>query len=95
MHRAELGPTRIAPLADLDRSPVADATVLVEVDQSDEGGRFLHDNCRYRVVLRDVRDEVPDDTVRLTLGEAQDLLARGGTLTNEARSALALLLCWL
>ena len=95
VHRAELGPTRIAPLADLDHSPLADATVLVEVDQSDEGGRFLHDNCRYRVVLRDVPDEVPDNTVRLTLGEVQDLLARGGTLTNEARSALALLLCWL
>lgn len=93
-HRAELGPTRIVPLAHLARATPADAEVLAEVDQSDEGGRFLRDNCRYRLVARPGNGDVPADGVRLSLGEVEELLARGGVLTNEARSALALFLCW-
>lgn len=95
VHRAELGPTRVGPLAERGRTTPAGAEVLVEVDQSDEGGRFFRDDCRYRIVGRSGDGDVPADGVRLSLGEVEELLGRGGVLTNEARSALALLLCWL
>jgi oxidase EvaA len=65
--------------------------VVARVRQSDEGGRFYRDVTDYRIVRRlDGSDET--DAVALTLGELQELLLEGGWLTNEARSALSLLL---
>ena len=71
-----------------------DSKVLASVAQSDEGGRFFQDVANYRLVL--VKDlPAGSHLTWLTLGELQSLLAEGGWLTNEARSALSLLLYWI
>jgi len=71
-----------------------DGTVVARVRQSDEGGRFYRDVTEYRVIRRPEPDPQPN-SIALTLGELQELLLEGGWLTNEARSALSLLLPWL
>lgn len=79
----ELAPTRIGGEAS------AGATLL-QVRQSDEGGRFLRDVAKYRV--RDVTGEVQDSALLwLSLSEIHWLLPRGH-FNNEARSAISLLL---
>ncbi len=62
--------------------------------QSDEGGRFHHSVGRYRVIRWPEDDSLPEppDTVWATLGQIQALALQPGVLTNEARSALSLLL---
>lgn len=82
--------------------------VLARVNQSDEGGRFFHDTSEYRLVLADDPDAaaadttaaddvgaVGDELIWLGLGDVEQLLAEGRWLTNEARSALALVLPWM
>lgn len=79
-----------------DAPPAATAgLVLVSVAQSDEGGRFFHDVSDYRLVLADDPDAAGDDVIWLSLGDVEVLLAEGRWFTNEARSALALVLPWL
>lgn len=64
--------------------------------QSDEGGRFFRCVSRYRLC------QVPDDEVIepherlawMTLGEVEQLIARPGVFTNEARSAISMLLAF-
>lgn len=69
---------------------------LVSARQSDEGGRFMQSLARYEV--REVEaSQVPrhdPDAVWLTLAQVQTLAQQSGLLTNEARSALSLLLGW-
>lgn len=64
------------------------------VRQSDEGGRFLRVEMVYE--LHDLRgsgaDLAPAGLVWLTLAEAEWLCRQTGALTNEARSALSVLL---
>ncbi len=103
LHVAELGPTRVAEPGSRGETwsstgsaaggaaGGAAGTVVARVRQSDEGGRFYRDVTEYRIVQRPEPDDDPD-AVLLTLGEVQELLLAGGTLTNEARSALSLLL---
>lgn len=59
------------------------------------GGRFYQDSNRYRIV--DIGDACDVDRMAcwLTLGDIRRLLDEPGWLTNEARSALSLLLPWL
>jgi len=68
---------------------------LVACTQSEEGGRFLRDENRYALVDVGAAVEPPAGYCWLSLAQARRLLARGETLTNEARSALSLLLTWL
>ncbi|GAA1738548.1 NDP-hexose 2,3-dehydratase family protein [Microcella frigidaquae] len=72
----------------------ADA-VIATVRQSDEGGRFLHDASRYTLLRVAEPERAPAGTHWLSLGQLVPLLRSGRTLTNEARSALSLLLPWL
>ncbi|MGH0034064.1 MAG: NDP-hexose 2,3-dehydratase family protein [Myxococcota bacterium] len=66
----------------------------IGVLQSDEGGRFHHSVARYRVVQLPEGEPIPDegDGVWVTLAQIQTLALRSGRLTNEARSAISLLL---
>lgn len=71
------------------------ATLIAECRQSDEGGRFLQDVSIYRLI--DI-GEVTTDMLGgrwLTLAAIFRLLRAGGLVTNEARSALSLILKWL
>ncbi|HEV2720501.1 MAG TPA: NDP-hexose 2,3-dehydratase family protein [Thermoanaerobaculia bacterium] len=69
-----------------------DGVVVAEVRQSEEGGRFYRDTNLYQIV--DV-GEASDAEHWLTLADVRQLLDEPGWLTNEARSALSLLLPWL
>jgi len=63
--------------------------------QSDEGGRFFHSVCRYRIVEvpadRDLPGVMPSHAW-LTLGQIWRLSNIQGVFTNEARSAFSMLL---
>ena len=62
-----------------------------QVWQSDEGGRFWRDRSVYRVVEVDDPGPLPEPFVELTPREIGWLAPRG-VFTNEARSAISLLL---
>jgi len=74
---------------------LARGKTLASCLQSDEGGRFLHDESRYSVVDVGEAQDIGTDFHWLSLGQVRQLLARGEALTNEARSALSLLFAWL
>lgn len=94
-HGVELTGSRVTPPG----HPLPDPTpapVLARVAQSDEGGRFYRDVSEYRLLLVEPSAGEGDPALLwLTLGEVATLLAEGRWFTNEARSALALLLPWL
>ncbi|WP_439564382.1 NDP-hexose 2,3-dehydratase family protein [Microcella sp.] len=93
-NRVELTATVVASPGDPLSAPTQ-GIVLAGAAQSDEGGRFFHDVSDYRLVLADDPDAAGDDVIWLSLGDAEVLLAEGRWFTNEARSALALVLPWL
>jgi hypothetical protein len=65
---------------------------------SDEGGRFFHTVSRYEVILwlPDALSAIPEDFgVWLTLGQLKALVETGELVSNEARSALSMLLPYL
>jgi oxidase EvaA len=71
------------------------ATILAECRQSDEGGRFFRAVSTYRLIdIGDVTADLPKG-MWLTLAVIRRLLAAGGLVTNEARSALSLALKWM
>ena len=83
---AELAPTRVGSLT----GATASGAIRLSVRQSNEGGRFFRDIANYRIL--DIGEARPEDgIVWLTLAETHALLPRG-FFTNEARSALSLLL---
>lgn len=63
--------------------------------QSEEGGRFLRDENRYALLDVGEATDPPEGWCWLSLAQVRALLDRGESLTNEARSALSLLLGWL
>jgi oxidase EvaA len=74
-------------IADLERAP------LLAIHQSDEGGRFMRSIARYSLHMLDTPPPAGitgGDWV--DIGELEALCARPMTLTNEARSAVSLLL---
>jgi oxidase EvaA len=97
----QLGPSAqtrdgVAPADELSRTVLAADPRLdrARVLQSDEGGRFHRSVARYRVVHAPDGAPLPeqDDAIWVTLGRIQALALGSGLLTNEARSAISLLL---
>ena len=102
VERVQFGPSFVSDcrhsLIDWVPTALADPNAFVHASvlQSDEGGRFANSVARYEIV------ELPscwgqastDDGVWVTLAELKSLIARPGLLTNEARSAVSLLLYW-
>jgi len=64
--------------------------------QSDEGGRFMHSIANYSIieVTPDFADIHDKEGIWLTLNQIRELTQIKGYLTNEARSALSILLAW-
>jgi oxidase EvaA len=89
--KVELTPTIVVPPGETSNARIA-GTVVAECRQSEEGGRFYRDTNHYQIV--DV-GEAYDADHWLNLGDVRQLLDEPGWLTNEARSALSLLLPWL
>jgi oxidase EvaA len=87
----ELGPTVCSTPGAANAPAGTDGPdVLLTCRQSDEGGRFFQDEQRYSLVRVDP-ESVPD-AVWLSLSEIQHLMASDGWFTNEARSAISLVL---
>ncbi len=73
-----------------------DAHIRAAVAQSDEGGRFMRCVTNYQIVECSSRATGDDDACGawVGLGALERLAAISGALTNEARSAISLLLAW-
>lgn len=72
----------------------AGATIVAEVRQSEEGGRFFRDTNLHQIVLSNRPClELPRDHVALSLPEIEWLAPRS-VFTNEARSVISLLLSY-
>jgi oxidase EvaA len=65
--------------------------VLFDTFQSEEGGRFYHEQNRYLVVeaAEDFCEELPDNYIWLTLGQIKEFLRFNNYLNIEARSLIA------
>jgi oxidase EvaA len=101
-HRVELGPTHQSDVPGAGGDLPAGAAVRLAARQSDEGGRFLRSVCRYRIVElppavpcaggRAVPGATTEGCVWLTAAEIERLAAQPAAFTNEARSAISVLL---
>lgn len=87
-NHAELSPT-ISNFSNYSK-----AKIMKSVLQSDEGGRFYQDATRYQII--DIgQADLKLSGHWLNLAQVQNLLLKNGWFTNEARSAISLLLYWL
>lgn len=70
--------------------------VRARVEQSDEGGRFMRSICEYSVVELAEDQAIENDPLSMwvTLGELETIAKLPKILTNEARSAISLLLSY-
>ena len=96
--KVELTPTIVVEPGDAaDESSTGrwQGKVVAECLQSEEGGRFYRDTNAYRVVDIGMAGDAGPNGYWLTLGDVRLLLDEPGWLTNEARSALSLLLPWM
>jgi oxidase EvaA len=106
--RLQFGPTlqedidsSTPPLIDLVRfqlrGALGRATLLMTCLQSDEGGRFFRCISRYSIRLLPAgqRLMVGDTFSWMTLGQVQQLIQSPGMFSNEARSAISMLLAYL
>lgn len=73
---------------------VEGATTLLDVRQSDEGGRFMESRCRYRVAALEAGTQIPDEESNLwvTASELEQLCRHPKLVTNEGRSVTSTLL---
>lgn len=102
VERVQFGPTFISDPLHSQIEWVAraladpDSLVRASVLQSDEGGRFAYSVARYEIVevATTWGQEPIDDGIWVTLAELKGMTAHPGLLTNEARSAVSLLLAW-
>ncbi|WP_028603686.1 NDP-hexose 2,3-dehydratase family protein [Ottowia thiooxydans] len=77
------------------QSLIAAGRAIVSCRQSEEGGRFLFDENEYAIVDIGQAIKPPDGYHWLSMAQIYALIRQGGVFTNEARSALSLLLRWL
>ena len=84
----------IAPGETLEAPPMK-GQVMAECRQSEEGGRFYRDTNLYQILDIGAADSRAATGYWLTLADVRELLDEAGWMTNEARSALSLLLAWL
>lgn len=95
LNKIELSPSKnIEPGEKIDKNDKETGRIIVSCWQSDEGGRFFQDKSLYRII--DIGDIIPKPgEIWLSLKQIKELLDEGGWFTNEARSALSLLLIWI
>lgn len=94
-NKVELTPTVVVEPGKCADEIRAHGEIVAECRQSEEGGRFYRDTNLYQIVDMGERREAGAAEYWLTLGDLRQLLDEPGWLTNEARSALSLLLPWL
>ncbi|MBI4242742.1 MAG: NDP-hexose 2,3-dehydratase family protein [Planctomycetes bacterium] len=95
-NKVELTPSIVIEPGSNKRNPILSKKGFVRAEcfQSEEGGRFYHCINHYQIIdIGEVR-KTKDEQYWLTVGEIRQLLNEEGWFTNEARSALSLLLQW-
>lgn len=85
----ELGPTYLS-----DNKSKLKGKIIIETNQSEEGGRFYYNINNYKIIMVG-NGFFPKNLIWLTLSEIQYLLLLDGMFTNEARSIISLLLTFL
>lgn len=99
--RSELTPAVLREPGAIARSDsfgallTAGARTIISCRQSEEGGRFLFDENEYALADVGAVIKPPPGYHWLSLAQTRALLLQGCVFTNEARSALSLLLKWL
>lgn len=97
--RSEYGPTlqtgtgtnKLTP--DRIEGLLENAIVLLEIYQSDEGGRFYQNICRYTLAyLENARTDIDERVYWFSAYEIEIMSHRQGFLSNELRTCLSLLL---
>lgn len=78
-----------------EKALLTGAHKLASCRQSEEGGRFLFDENEYTIADVGEAARPPAGYHWLSLAQTYALIRQGLTFTNEARSALSLLLRWL
>ena len=78
-----------------EKDLLSGAHKLASCRQSEEGGRFLFDEIEYTIADVGLATPPPPGYHWLSLAQTYALIRQGLTFTNEARSALSLLLKWL
>lgn len=88
----ELGPTYIG-----DReSRKIEEEIIISSKQSEEGGRFYQNINNYKIVkVNSNKNKDSSSLIWLTVSEIENLLKLDGIFTNEARSAISLILSYL
>lgn len=91
----ELTPTAVVEPGHCYPTSEGPGTIVADVYQSDEGGRFFCDTNHYRIIDIGSAVEAPPRHYWLTLSDIRLLLDESGWMTNESRSVLSLLLPWM
>jgi oxidase EvaA len=97
-HKIELSPTVVIEPGAAGNENIFDhppGIVRAQCRQSEEGGRFYQDTNLFRLIDLGETYDVPQGYYWLTLWDIRRLLDQEGWFTNEARSALSLLLPWM
>ncbi len=97
VNRVQYGPSRQSEGADsLEINLLAElkrTRLILELTQSDEGGRFLSSVVRYEIRLIDCHD-LPVAGQWLNMAQIEQLCRHRGALTNEARTLISILLAF-
>ncbi|OOZ42174.1 hypothetical protein BOW53_00925 [Solemya pervernicosa gill symbiont] len=72
------------------------ADLICSLEQTDEGGRFYQNRCRYGIAVGEAQTVLlkHENSCWVTLGELEKMTGTGGVLTNELRTNLSLLLAY-
>lgn len=95
-NHTELSPTVIhEPGSRNDNTKIPEGIIRAATHQSEEGGRFFRDSNYIQLI--DIGEVARSDSeiIWLSLQDIAHLLREDGWFTNEARTALSLLLAWL
>jgi dTDP-4-dehydro-6-deoxy-alpha-D-glucopyranose 2,3-dehydratase len=65
--------------------------IIFDTRQSDEGGRFYHDEYRYILaeIVDDQITEIPENFIWMTLGQAKEIMRHSNYFNIEARTLLS------
>ncbi len=95
-NHAELSPTFVkTPGSQKLDTEKSTGVIKATTYQSDEGGRFYHDHNLIQLIDIGEIDNSNTDIIWLSLQDISTLLREDGWFTNEARTALSLVLAWL
>lgn len=95
-NHTELSPIIVhEPGSQKDNTRIPEGIVRAATHQSEEGGRFFRDSNYIQLIDIGEVVDANSEAIWLSLQDISTLLSEDGWFTNEARTALSLLLAWL